>query len=186
MENKNRHINYDPDWNFEESDDPATYGMPFPDEPDDSVDEEACRRYDERMAQKGAILDYWSELKTLVDACGQTSHYWHMWHGVKEGVPKMKIVSENYKRNIGYYHDQYKEWKYKASTSLSRLKMKAAPLFKVCIDISDRDFLNMLTLDKGRRDAYKCYMRTYVRKCEPHPVTTLEKKYQKRLEKRAK
>jgi len=189
-----KNINFDPDFSFEELDDERTIEAARRGQYDESS-EEKCEQRTEKNEQKheartkkypeDEVLEYYSELKALIDACGRVSHYWHMWHGLQEGVPKMEMIATSHQRSISYYKGQYRDWKYKAEISLARLKHKASKLFKVSIGVSDKDFLNDLTLDKGRRDAYKGYIKTYVKKREPHPITTLEERYMKRLKKRA-
>ena len=189
-----KNINFDPDFSFEELDDERTFQV-FDDESEEDAESEpkmAERKPVEpkekpkpKMPYNSQVLNYYSELKTLIDACGQTAHYWHMWKGLEEGVPKMQMISGNYRRTISYYKGQYKDWKYKAQSSLAALKVKAAPLFKVGLGIADKDLLNMLTLEIDRRNAYKQYIKTLYKKCKPLSVMDLEKKYQERLLRRA-
>lgn len=128
------------------------------------------------------VLEYLGEFKALIDACGEVSYFFNMKKFVTAGVNKAKIVAAAYQHDLRYYENQLNEWRAKAERSYAVLGFYA-PQFGY--EMPERKvFLNMLALSIERRKAYKDYLRTCLKHMATLSPVEMEKKYQKRLEKR--
>ena len=156
-------------YSFEESDDRRTWtGELVPD----------C----EKAKTVLPVLEYLGEFKALIDACGQVSYYFNMRRFVYAEVNKAKIVAAAYQHDLRYYNDQLNEWREKARRSFGVLTLHAD---KFGYKFPDRnDFLNGLTVSKDRREAFKDYLRTLLKREQTLSPDELETKFQKRLQRR--
>ncbi|MBR3228664.1 hypothetical protein IKF67_00270 [Candidatus Saccharibacteria bacterium] len=164
------------DFSFEEQDDDRTWGDELiPDcEREETVEEEVVP----------PVLEYLGELKAMIDACGQVSYYYNMRNFIRAEVNKAKVVASAYNHDLLYYKVMYKEWEAKARRSYSILGLHAAKFgYKMP---PENDFLNSLALSKDRREAYKDYLVTCLKNEKTLSPAEMEKKFQKRLQRRLK
>ena len=171
----------DDGWRFEENDDERTWGNELtPDCEEVPFDNELP--FPEQ--EISPVLEYVAEFKALIDACGCVSYYFNMKKYVAAEVSKAKIVAAAYSHDLRYYEDQLSEWKVKADIAFGALAVQAARLGYTMP--KKKLFLNMLALYKDRREAYKGYLQTCLKKDQALSPIGLELKYQKLLRKRMK
>lgn len=131
---------------------------------------------------KGPVLEYLGEFKAMIDACGQVSYYWNMRRFIAAEVNRAKVVASAYQHDLRYYEDQFNEWREKARRSFDVLSIYAEKFgYRMP---PQRDVLNALAIHKGRREAYKDYLKVCLRNETTLSVEELEAKYQLRLRKR--
>lgn len=165
----------DDGFSYEELDDERTInGELVPDCDSTSVPEEVSP----------SIIEYVAQYKALIDACGQVSYYFNMRKYLAAEVNKVKIIASAYQHDLAYYNDQLKDWKAKAEIAFGALAFQADRLGYSLPE--KKSYLNMLTLYKDRRDAYKDYLRTSLKNGKPRSPAKLELDFQKRLKKRLK
>lgn len=131
-----------------------------------------------------SAIEYVAQFKALIDACGQVSYYFNMRKYLAAEVNKVKIIASAYQHDLAYYNDQLNDWKTKAEIAFGALAFQANRLGYSLPE--KKSYLNMLTLYKDRRDAYKDYLRTCLKNGELRSPARLESDFQKRLKKRLK
>ena len=73
-------------------------------------------------------IEYLTEFKSVIDACGQVSYFMNMEKFFRAEVNKVKNVAAAYQHNLWYYRDQYNEWRVKAERAYMILQTKANDL----------------------------------------------------------
>lgn len=167
------------EYRIEELDDERTlYGNLVQDcERDETVENELDLAF-------SPILEYVAEFIAVIDACGMVSYFMNMKRCVEQNVSKAKDVAAAYQHDLRYYTKQYNDWRFKARRSFNALVFQAQQLGYEMPD--QNDLLNGLTLYEGRRDCYKYYLNSYLKKNATFSPMELEKKYHNRLKKRLK
>ena len=164
------------DYRIEEADDERTFG----DELVQDCDKQPFVEAEEEFSLP--VLEYLGEFKALIDACGQVSYFWNMERFVSAEVNKAKNIASAYHHDLHYYQDQLREWQVKATRSFDVLSFHASKFgYVMPAKIS---CLNALTLSEDRRDAYKGYLATCVKKMTTISPQELEKKFAQRFRKR--
>jgi hypothetical protein len=162
----------DDGFRFEETDDPRTFsGSLVPD----------CENTQDAGSNL-PVLEYISEFRALIDACGQVSYFYHMRLFVAAELKKAKEIASEYNHSFRYYDEQLKDWRAKATKKFVVLKFHGNRLGYSFPE--QKSFLNELALSKDRRDAYKGYLNTCLKKQKTFSPDELENKFQKRLKKR--
>ena len=164
----------DDGFTFEERDDKRTWG-----------DGELIPDSEKVFADEPSpILEYLGEFKALIDACGLVSYFMNMKRFIAADVNKAKNVAMAYNHELRYYSDQLAEWKEKAKRSYGILSLHADELGYSMPRKSE--FLNKLAVSKDRRESYKQYLQTCVKRQKTLSPEVLEAKYQRRLQNRLK
>lgn len=174
----------DDDWHYEEDDDKRTWGnelipdckrLPF-DEDDDGEPEP-----DEGIS---SVEEYVEKFREVINACGQTSYYFHMKKNLAAEMKTPTEIATKYGRNSQYYKKELEGWKNTAEKAFDALDEQAAHFGYLLLE--KNLFLNMLTLWKDRRDAYKGYLDTCLKNGKALSPIELERKYQKGKQKKRK
>ena len=143
-----------------------------------------CDAFYVEATKENCILEYMSQFKMLIEACGKVGYFWNMERCLSPKISKVE-VSASTANHTKDFKKQRIEWVNKANIAYAALSIHARRL-GIDMPEDEKAFLNALAISKDRRKCYTSYLNNRIEKNLTLSPDELEGFFQKRLEKRLK